>query len=626
MRKSNWIAFLAVIALGAFGAGCGGGGTTVECTTHVPCPGANEQCVNGKCVVVVQDDAGTHQDDAGHQQQDGPVATCDKTGYTPAGASLYVGSSLVQFDAWDSANDPYNGLSIEFWNPLAAGAIELGGSAAEENYKSCSTCVMIYQGCTAGATCNTNSATKIFMAMSGTLTVTADGATPGTHFTATLANAQFKEVTIASDFTSTLVAGGQLWCVNSQALDAMNGCNTTADCSSGVCDVPSNTCVECLATGDCASSTNGHVCDTTTKSCVECLTNTDCASSANGHFCDTRANACVECMKDADCSGNTHGTFCSSGNTCGPCKNDFQCTLATAPSCLPDPADDTRLKCGVSASTCTTGDDTTESANNGPAGAVDASGGTAVAGKACEDYNANAADPDYFKFTTTGTSDVTVHLAWTATGADLDLQVYDAQGHMLGLSWYGTSAEDVALTYLAAGTYYAQVTAYARSTATTPTIIPYTITVTGASSSCTADTQCSAVYEHQLLRGKCNTTSHACEFINGAGALAAGAACDSLDDCASGLCTYGAFMSDGFTYAYQFSYFKDAATRSFCVASQCQADTDCTAPQVCSMGFCLPKCTEDAQCPVDMGGTSVSATGAWAHVTCTVATGVCTPQ
>jgi hypothetical protein len=300
---------------------------------------------------------------------------------------------------------------------------------------------------------------------------------------------------------------------------------------------------------------------------------------------------------------------------CGACRTDFDCHSLAAPVCS---SNSTTLRAECAAGGTCAGDDASEEGDDGPVGARVITTGTPLTGHVCD----AARESDYFQLVNGATGDVTFTLTWTITDSsnaeDLDLYVYDAGGTLLGKSEHGPGTETVLLTYLGTGTYYAQVQAFHMGTAAAA--IPYTLSVAFAAGSCSVDADCAASYANQYLRGKC--TSGACGFIQGNGALPEGAACDSVDDCASGLCTYGYYETDGLTYYLDYSFMADANTRGYCVTSFCEADADCVSPKVCSLGFCLPPCTESAQCPLAGPGNTTTIDG-WDHATCDTATGVC---
>jgi len=116
-----------------------------------------------------------------------------------------------------------------------------------------------------------------------------------------------------------------------------------------------------------------------------------------------------------------------------------------------------------------------------------------------------------------------------------------------------------------------------------------------------------------VFRGSC--VAGACVAIESVD-VAAGGACDTEDDCASGLA------------CPDFYFMADADTRSVC-APHCTADGDCAAmgrdyvsPTYFATGnFCVQKCTTDDQCPTDP--TSEPVSGPWYRLDCQTSTGHC---
>ncbi len=70
-----------------------------------------------------------------------------------------------------------------------------------------------------------------------------------------------------------------------------------------------------------------------------------------------------------------------------------------------------------------------------------------------------ATDVDYFKITTTATSNITYNLVGPS-GVDFDLTIYNSAGTQLSTSAGATATETIALTNQAAGTYYIKVFGY----------------------------------------------------------------------------------------------------------------------------------------------------------------------
>ena len=94
-------------------------------------------------------------------------------------------------------------------------------------------------------------------------------------------------------------------------------------------------------------------------------------------------------------------------------------------------------------------------------------------------------DVDYFKITTSVTSDMVYNLAGPS-GVDYDLYIYNSAGTQIGSSETSTATESVSLTGQAAGTYYIKVIGYMGANSATC----YTITATA-----TAVTGCQSVYD-----------------------------------------------------------------------------------------------------------------------------------
>ncbi|PJB49337.1 MAG: hypothetical protein CO108_00155 [Deltaproteobacteria bacterium CG_4_9_14_3_um_filter_63_12] len=385
-------------------------------------------------------------------------------------------------------------------------------------------------------------------------------------------------------------------------------CAATADCAAHefakVCDVAA--CVECVTNVDCASSDFGAVCDSTSR-CVECLQDTDCAGNANGTLCDLAHKTCGECLVDTNCTTGT----CQADGRCGECALDIDCTSATAPAC------DGMGTC-VANSTCV-GDDATENGDDGPAGARVLTPASGDVNSVNQDICGNAAEDDWFAYTAAAGENVTFTLAWSDNSADLDLAVITADGvELLGQSWFN-KPEIVTLTHLPAGTFYVIITKFSPRT---NTVTPYTLSLTRTQGvACTSVADCAAEFATQRFRGSCNTVNGACEFIEGAGALPLGARCDTMSDCASRICTYGPVFTDGFSFNWELRHTANADTRAFCVAARCTASTDCSADDACLLGFCMPECTSDADCPIS--DASASFTNAWPRMVCDTLTGEC---
>lgn len=292
------------------------------------------------------------------------------------------------------------------------------------------------------------------------------------------------------------------------------------------------------------------------------------------------------------------------------CETDFECTTSAEPVCGPAGT------CTVGTSQCT-GDDTIGdpavggTSDDGPGGATLLVSGVQASASIC---NVPDTEADYFEMVVAAGEGVTASLAWVGATIDLDLAIFDEQGTVHGISFW-KNPEVVTLTYLPAGTYYFRVVMFAATDV--PAAAPYTLTVTRtADLTCASPADCAATYSTQIYRGRCGNDG-SCDFIPAAMG-AANAACDSTDDCTSGICSYIAFESD--------------AQKSVCT-DDCTTTADCTAVGTgltCSTGLatnrCLPSCAADLECGASTNSMTVTAGEPWDYFTCTTATNSCSLQ
>ncbi|MBA3502141.1 MAG: hypothetical protein H0T65_17385, partial [Deltaproteobacteria bacterium] len=213
----------------------------------------------------------------------------------------------------------------------------------------------------------------------------------------------------------------------------------------------------------------------------------------------------------------------------------------------------------------------------------------------------------FYAFDVTSLGEVwDLSLAWSGS-ADLDLELYDANGATFGLSFW-EQPERARLTHLPIGRYYARVSEFS----TDVEGVAYTLTASrGYGAACTSSADCASEYRNQIFRGAC--TAGACVKIEGAGTLAEGTACDSQSDC-------GANLS-----CPAFFFVADADTRATCTRG-CTYDAQCDVGDVCTTyfasNFCVPACTTDAQCPTSLDDQPLS--GPWYQLRCNLSSGRCT--
>jgi hypothetical protein len=95
----------------------------------------------------------------------------------------------------------------------------------------------------------------------------------------------------------------------------------------------------------------------------------------------------------------------------------------------------------------------------------------------------SSTDVDFFKITTTASSNITYNLAGPS-GVDFDLTIYNSAGTQIGAGTSGTATETVTLNNQAAGTYYIKVFGYnGANSATCYTIKATATSATGCQSS-----------------------------------------------------------------------------------------------------------------------------------------------
>lgn len=309
----------------------------------------------------------------------------------------------------------------------------------------------------------------------------------------------------------------------------------------------------------------------------------------------------AECETSDTCGGET--PVCQDGRCVG-CASDFDCTDPATPLC-----DEPTFTCVPGAALCS-GDDGAENGDDGPAGASVLMPGQLVQAAIC---NNPSSERDFHRFRVTQPGEHwTITLAWTAS-VDLDLVVYDAEGQLVGMSFY-EKPEQVAMTYLPPGDYYAMVDYFSSQQTTLAT--PYGISaVRQTGGACASAADCAVEYRNQVFRGDC--VAGACQKIQGQGLREVGERCDSVSDCTPD------------TSCSSFFFTADADTRMVC-GNFCATDGDCAGlgPDfVCttylSNNFCVEKCTSDDHCPTrpDLA----PAVPPWVRYTCQLSTGRCLP-
>ncbi len=106
-------------------------------------------------------------------------------------------------------------LTIDLYFSLGAVDGPQEFSLSGENLADCNTCVLMRSECDADGCANG----KSYLAQSGTLSLSSVGAI-GNNLQGSLQTARFAEVTISGDLQTTLVPGGESWCVDEYVFDA----------------------------------------------------------------------------------------------------------------------------------------------------------------------------------------------------------------------------------------------------------------------------------------------------------------------------------------------------------------------------------------------------------------------
>jgi hypothetical protein len=354
--------------------------------------------------------SGGESDTGGGEDDVVTPVTCDREGFTSDESFLDTGDG---YDAFGLSSATQT-LIVEFYDvgdgsPLeGVGTYPVGTNPGDDNYETCSTCVLI------AADCTEEGCAKTFFATEGSIEVTAFDRDAKT-VTARLLNARFVEVTIDGDtYASTPVADGEGWCISEAAIAAAPECTTNAACT----------------------DPTKPVCNTTDLVCVECADDSAC-SDPTKPFCATDEGVCVACT------------------------NDFQCTAA-APVC--QASEDGVVGCGV-IDACT-GDDAGENGDDGPLGAGPITLGETKAAKICGGREAaSIGEADYYSFDMAAAGKLNVTLTW-GNESDLDLYVVDTEGQIVDRSARTTGNPEVVTfaelpdAQLPAGRFYIVVMSY----------------------------------------------------------------------------------------------------------------------------------------------------------------------
>ena len=134
---------------------------------------------------------------------------CGLEGVTPANDLVNSDGSNLNYSIVTAAETPYNIIQIsslaDWGGPTTTGTYSLEGI----NYADCGLCLL------ASINCTDEGCEKTLYAEEGSVEISEIGFSIGDRFTGRLDGVVFREVTIDQDtFTSTLVEGGETWCLD----------------------------------------------------------------------------------------------------------------------------------------------------------------------------------------------------------------------------------------------------------------------------------------------------------------------------------------------------------------------------------------------------------------------------
>ena len=198
---------------------CGGNG--VFHGDHCDCDAGFSPSADGlSCVADVDTDADTT--DATNQNTDATdTSNATDLTFNASTSKASVGTNQDGSQVWIfEAMDGDKMLRLEFYAaygaPTAPGVAEI--TDAETDYSTCGTCIMLRTGCVEHG--DHYDCTKNFMPRAqGQIQMTAIGGTAGDQFAGELKDIVLQQVSIAQDYTTTPVAGGEELNIDSWTFD-----------------------------------------------------------------------------------------------------------------------------------------------------------------------------------------------------------------------------------------------------------------------------------------------------------------------------------------------------------------------------------------------------------------------
>ena len=208
--------------------------------------------------------------------------------------------------------------------------------------------------------------------------------------------------------------------------------------------------------------------------------------SPHTHACSWSGGAIDGCGPQAGYSEGCNGPIPSNGGTimsyCHLVSAGMNFTLGFGPQ--PGNLIRSRVNSCITL-TCDTGGGGQTCTNAYEPNETQAAAAAVTSGTAVSAAIASAGDVDFFKITTSTTTNNVFNLAGPS-GVDFDLVIYNSAGTQIGAGTSGSATESVTLNGQAAGTYYAKIFGYSNAFSATC----YTFTATA-----TSVTNCSTAYE-----------------------------------------------------------------------------------------------------------------------------------
>ncbi len=157
----------------------------------------------------------TDEDSAADTTPDtGPVVTCDRTGFTSVAEDAGFTFGILNYLAQSTLGEPVDVLNLQFITDNGGASAPGNFTFTGENYSSCGNCLTIFVGCDA----NLGNCSKTFLANSGTMVIESIGDSEAT-LKGSLTDVVLVEVTVDNAFVSTVVEGGETWCLPSRTFD-----------------------------------------------------------------------------------------------------------------------------------------------------------------------------------------------------------------------------------------------------------------------------------------------------------------------------------------------------------------------------------------------------------------------